>query len=113
MRRSFRLSLNSRMANRSYGMTRRTISPTLESNSSRSSVSDVMADTSSMKSSRSLRSRNRTGDLTRAILTCGGLDDAHAGAGPDARGAGRHHGFQFVERADSARGFDAHIRTHS
>ena len=72
IRRSRRFSLNKSIANRSYGMTRRTIFATLPSNSSRSRVSAMTVDTSRRKSSRSVRSRNCTGTLARGdrISTC-------------------------------------------
>ena len=56
------------MANRSYGSTFCTISATLASSWSRSSVCVVAADTSSRKSSSSLRSRNRTVALRVACM---------------------------------------------
>src|SRR5580692_11017974 len=124
MRRSFRLSLNSNMAKRSYGMTRRTISATLASNSSSSRVSDVRVATSSRKSSRSLRSRNRTAGLTRGAAMSGFflrvfrrllrrfLHDFYARAGADSSRPGGHHGFQIGERTGASRSFHAPGLSH-
>src|SRR6185436_1950650 len=102
------------MANSSQSMTFLTISATLASSLSRSSVSEVTADTSSRKSSSSERSRKRTADLRGvAILTesyslaRGGFDDLHTGARADAAGAGRSHFLQIFERADTARSLHA------
>src|SRR5580704_13677828 len=122
------------MANKSYGMTRRTMAATLASSSSSSRVSDVRVATSSRKSSRSLRSRNRTAGLTRdaamsaffhivRIPRCFGtrflrrlfrrfVHDAHAGAGADPGGSGGHHVLQVVERANAPRRFHAHGLSH-
>src|SRR5580658_6008 len=129
MRRSFLFSLNRRMANKSYGMTRRTMAATLASSSSSSRVSDVRVATSSRKSSRSLRSRNRTAGLTRDTAMSaffhvgrvphgfgpirGGFPhDPHAGAGADSGGSRGYHGFQIFERADAAGSFHAHGLSH-
>src|SRR6185369_11043073 len=105
------------MANSSQSITFFTISPTLASNMSRSSVSEVAADTSSRKSSSSERSRKRTVDLRgvamlRGLGTAGGrFDNLHAGAGADAARAGGCHFFHVFKRAHAARRFDAHAGT--
>src|SRR3984885_14016473 len=110
-------------------MTRRTMAATLASSSSSSRVSDVRVATSSRKSSRSLRSRNRTAGLTRDTamsalfhvrrvphcfgpLRRGFLHDPHAGAGADSGGSGSYHGLQIFERPDAARRFNAHGFSH-
>src|SRR5450631_1483283 len=93
------------------------ISATLASNWSRSSVSVMVAETSSRKSSSSLRSWKRTVALrvpSMALSTVrrsgsGGLDNLHAGAGADACGAGRGHGLHVLQRANAATGFHADI----
>src|SRR5580658_3694204 len=117
MRRSFLFSLNNRMANKSYGMTRRTIAATLASSSSSSRVSDVRVATSSRKSSSSLRSRNRTAGLTRgaaisAFFHRGFFDDFDARARADSSRSGGHHGFQIAERPDTTGRFHAHGFSH-
>src|ERR1019366_743527 len=120
MRKSRRRSLYSRMANRSYGSTLCTISATLANNWSRSSVSVMVAETSSRKSSSSLRSWKRTVALrvpSMALSTMrrsgsGGLDDLHAGAGADSCGAGRGHGLYVLQGANAATGLDADVGTH-
>src|SRR5581483_6620157 len=96
------------MAKSSPGITRLTISETFPSNSSRSSVWLVTAETSSRKSSSSERSRKRTA-LRAAIifgwfvtLLAGGLDDFHAGAGSDAVCPGRDHGAEVIYGADAS-----------
>src|SRR5579863_8482353 len=99
------------MAKRSYGMTRRTMEATLPSSSSSSRVSDVRVATSSRKSSRSLRSRNRTAGLRGAAIS-GFFHDADARARTHAIGPRGDHGFEIRQRADAAGGFDAHRVPH-
>src|ERR1700733_9377505 len=100
-------------------MTRRMTSATLPSNSSSSRVSDVSVATSRRKSSKSLRSRNRTAGLTRDAAMSGLFhfpraswsfhlararrlfDDADAGTGADTGRAGGNHGLQVRERPDA------------
>src|SRR5579864_7684162 len=105
MRRLCRLSLYSRMARSSYGITFLTTSATFESSSSRSSVLAVAVVTSSRKSSSSERSRKRTLDLRVACIAlrraCRGLDDGDARAGADAGGAGGHHFAEILESPDA------------
>src|ERR1035438_367986 len=101
------------------------ISATLASSRSRSSVSEVAAETSSRKSSSSLRSRKRTALLRLVCMGFrrklelrarhassgrGGFHDLDAGAGADASGAGRGHGAQIAQRANAAGSFDTHAR---
>src|ERR1017187_1466964 len=120
MRKSRRRSLYSRMANRSYGSTFCTISATLASSWSRSRVNVMVAETSSRKSSSSLRSRNRTAALRvlcMALSTVrrsgsGGLDNLDAGAGADPGGAGGGHGLDVLEGANAATGFHPDVGTH-
>src|ERR1019366_7553661 len=96
------------------------ISATLASNWSRSSVSVMAAETSSRKSSSSLRSWNRTEALRVPSMALssvrrsgsGGLDNLHAGAGADSRGAGRSHGLDVLQRANAARGLHADVGAH-
>src|SRR5205823_14367362 len=96
-------------------MTFLTISATLARSLSRSSVSEVAADTSSRKSSSSERSRKRTVDLRGvAILSCGPdgrrFHNLHAGAGSDAAGAGGGHLLQIFQGAHTARSLHSHVR---
>src|ERR1035438_6608294 len=96
------------------------ISATLASNWSRSSVSVMVAETSSRKSSSSLRSWKRTVALrvpSMALSTVrrsgsGGLDNLHAGAGADSGGAGRGHGLYVLQGANTATGLHADVGTH-
>src|ERR1017187_4438487 len=96
------------------------ISATLASNWSRSSVIVMVAETSSRKSSSSLRSWKRTVALrvpSMALSTMrrsgsGGLDDLHAGAGADSCGAGRGHGLYVLQGANAATGLHADVGTH-
>src|ERR1022692_568493 len=93
------------------------ISATLASNWSRSRVSVMAAETSSRKSSSSLRSWKRTVALRVPCMAfsmvrpsgSGGLDNLDAGAGADARGAGRGHGLDILQRADAAGGLHAEV----
>src|ERR1017187_6319870 len=117
MRKSRRRSLYRRMAKRSYGSTFCTISATLANNWSRSRVSVMAAETSSRKSSSSLRSWKRTVALRVPCMAFsmvrrsggGGLDNLDAGAGADAGGAGRGHGLDILQRADAAGGLHAEV----
>src|ERR1017187_6936229 len=96
------------------------ISATLASNWSRSSVSVMVAETSSRKSSSSLRSWKRAVALrvpSMALSTVrrsgsGGLDNLHAGAGADSGGAGRGHGLYVLQCANAATGLDAEVGAH-
>src|ERR1017187_8691460 len=98
------------------------ISATLASSWSKSSVSEVAADTSSRKSSNADLSRKRTvvrRETCMAFSTVGyrfsgsgSLDDLHTGAGANARGAGRGHGLKILQRANAAGGLDPHVRPH-
>src|ERR1035441_1999384 len=96
------------------------ISATLASNWSRSSVSVMVAETSSRKSSSSLRSWKRTGASRVPSMALsavrrsgsGGLDNLHAGAGADSGGAGRGHGLDVLQGADAATGLDTEIGAH-
>src|SRR6266851_7461894 len=104
------------MANSSQSMTFLTMSATLASSLSRSSVSEVAADTSSRKSSSSERSRKRTADLRGVAIVfliswrlAGSFDDLYAGAGADAAGACGGHFLHILQRADPARSLHAHI----
>src|ERR1035441_7709659 len=96
------------------------IPATLASNWSRSSVSVMVADTSSRKSSSSLRSWKRAVALrvpSMALSTVwrsgsGGLENFHAGAGADSGSAGRGHGLYVLQGANAAPGLDADVGTH-
>src|SRR5579871_1813629 len=116
------------------------ISATLARSWSRSSVRDVAADTSSRKSSSSDLSRKRMVAFRVACMafSCGtdrrpgglsagstddkndrlsylrsrGLDDFHAGAGPDPRSARGLHGLEIVQRAYAAGSLYAHLRPY-
>src|SRR5580704_5589158 len=85
---------------------------TLSRSLSRSSVSAVMRDTSSKKSSSSARSRNGAVALRVAAMRSpsggGGLDNLDAGAGSHARRARGGHTLQVFERADPARRLNSH-----
>src|SRR4051794_10216621 len=82
---------------------------------SRSSVSEVVAETSNRKSSNSSRSLKRTFAFPRtamAVALSGGrLDDLDAGAGADSRGSCGDHFLQVVQGTYAAAGLDAHLRT--
>src|ERR1017187_5489402 len=118
MRKSRLRSLYSRMANRSEGSTFCTISATLASNWSRSRVSVMAAETSSRKSSSSLRSWKRTAALrVLCMALCmvrrsgsGGLDNLHDGAGLMSY---PHHGLNIVLHGIGiARTQRAHVDHH-
>src|SRR5436309_11454604 len=102
------------MANSSRSITFFTVSAALARSLSRSSGSEVTAETSSRKSSSSERSRKRTADLRGVAMgsreeLLGRFNDLYAGAGADAGRAGRRHVLQIFERSDTARRFHAHI----
>src|SRR5437016_14122300 len=102
------------MANSSQSMTFLTMSATLASSLSRSSVSEVTAETSSRKSSSSERSRKRTADLRGLAMRSreellGRFNNLYAGARADARRARRRHILQIFERPDAARRLHAYF----
>src|SRR4051794_40327733 len=114
------------MAKRSCGITLVMKSARAGSRRSRSRVSEVVAETSSRKSSSSARSLKRTEDFRmevgvamragelvsgRGSGSSGGFDDFHAGAGADPGGTGGGHFLDVVEGANSPRSFHANAGT--
>src|SRR5688572_16448722 len=97
----------------SCGITRFTKSATAGNKRSRSSVSEVTADTSSRKSSSSARSRKGAACFrTVAISANSRLDDLDARAGADPRSPGIRHVLYIVQCANPSGRLDTHVRTY-